>query len=98
MQGDPLSFGLTYGYSLPVSRYLNIEFSISAGYARIPYQYYIPTPDWQILIRDRDRAGVAHYFGPTKAEISLVIPIRANFKVRDTATAGIKAGKKGGER
>lgn len=98
VQGDPLSFGLTYGYSLPVSRYLNIEFSISAGYVRVPYQHYIPTPDWQILIRDRDRAGVAHYFGPTKAEISLVIPIRANFKVRDTATARIKAGKKGGER
>lgn len=88
-QGEPLSFGLSYGYSMPVSRHLNIEFSISAGYARIPYRHYVPTPDWEILIRDRDNSGVMHYFGPTKAQISLVIPIRATFKVKD---------KKGGAR
>lgn len=75
-QTEPFSAGLSYGYSLPVSKYLNLEFSLSAGYARIPYQHYIPTPDWKILIRDRDKAGTLHYFGPTKAEISLVIPIR----------------------
>lgn len=77
-QFDFMSAGLTYGYSMPISRYLNLEFSISAGYARIPYQHYIPTDDWQILIRDKNKAGTLHYVGPTKAEISLVIPIRAN--------------------
>lgn len=77
-QFDFFSAGLTYGYSMPVSKYLNLEFSISAGYANIPYQHYIPTDDWQILIRDKNNAGTLHYFGPTKAEISLVIPIRAN--------------------
>lgn len=70
------SAGLTYGYSMPVGKYLNMEFSISAGYARIPYQHYIPTPDWSLLIRDKDNAGTLHYWGPTKAEISLVIPFR----------------------
>jgi len=75
-QFEFFSAGLTYGYSMPISRYLNLEFSISAGYARIPYRHYIPTPDWEILIRDRNDAGTLHYFGPTKAEISLVIPIR----------------------
>ena len=54
----------------------DLEFSISAGYAQIPYQHYIPTEDWQILIRDKNKAGTLHYFGPTKAEISLVIPFR----------------------
>lgn len=76
-QFEFFSAGLTYGYSMPVSRNLNLEFSISAGYARIPYRHYVPTPDWEILIRDRNNAGTLHYFGPTKAEISLVIPIRA---------------------
>ena len=75
-QFDFLSAGLTYGYSMPIGKYLNLEFSISAGYARIPYQHYIPTEDWQILIRDKNDAGVLHYFGPTKAEVSLVIPFR----------------------
>lgn len=74
------SAGLTYGYSMPISKYLNLEFSISAGYAQIPYQHYIPTEDWQILIRDHNNAGTLHYIGPTKAEISLVIPIRAKIK------------------
>ena len=79
-QFDFWSAGLTYGYSMPVGKWLNLEFSISAGYARIPYQHYVPTDDWQILIRDRNDAGTLHYFGPTKAEISLVIPIRVKTK------------------
>lgn len=73
------SAGLTYGYSMPVSKWANLEFSISAGYAQIPYQHYIPTDDWQILIKDKSKAGTLHYFGPTKAEVSLVIPIKATF-------------------
>lgn len=84
-QFDFMSAGLTYGYSMPISRHLNLEFSISAGYARIPYQHYIPTEDWQILIKDRNDAGTLHYFGPTKAEISLVIPIRATFNKKGGA-------------
>lgn len=75
-QFDFWSAGLTYGYAFPIGKWLNLELSISAGYARIPYQHYIPTDDWQILIRDRYDAGALHYFGPTKAEVSLVIPFR----------------------
>ena len=79
-QFDFCSTGLTYGYSMPIGKHLNMEFSISAGYAQIPYQHYIPTDDYSILIRDDNNAGTLHYFGPTKAEISLVIPIRAKIK------------------
>jgi hypothetical protein len=79
-QFDFCSAGLTYGYSMPLGKHLNMEFSISAGYAQIPYQHYIPTEDWSLLIRDDNKAGTLHYFGPTKAEISLVIPIRAKIK------------------
>lgn len=79
-QFDFCSAGLTYGYSMPLGKHLNMEFSISAGYTQIPYQHYIPTEDWSLLIRDDNKAGTLHYFGPTKAEISLVIPIRAKIK------------------
>ena len=74
------SAGLTYGFAIPVSKLFHMEFSISAGYASIPYQHYIPTEDWEILIRDRNNAGTLHYWGPTKAEVSLVIPITTTIK------------------
>lgn len=75
-QADFTSFGLSYGYSMPIGKHLNMEFSLSAGYARIPYQHYVPTSDWQTLIKDKSEVGTLHYIGPTKAEVSLVIPIR----------------------
>jgi hypothetical protein len=89
-QGEYWSAGLTYGYSLPVSKHLNMEFTLSVGYANINYQHYIPTDDFSLLVRDDTQAGKLHYIGPTKAEISLVIPIRA--------TVGKKAANKGGDR
>lgn len=85
-QFDFWSAGLTYGYAMPVSKHLNMEFTISVGYANINYQHYIPTDDFALLVRDDNLAGKLHYIGPTKAEISLVIPIRA--------TVGKKGGKK----
>ena len=71
---------------MPVSKYLNLEFSLSVGYANIPYQHYVPTDDFSLLVRDDKLAGTLHYIGPTKAEVSLVIPIRT------------VSGKKGGRR
>ena len=85
-QFDFWSTGLTYGYAMPVGKYLNMEFSLSVGYANINYQHYVPTDDFSFLVRDPELAGKLHFFGPTKAEISLVIPIRA------------KTNKKGGTR
>ena len=79
-QFDFWSVGLTYGYAMPISKYLNLEFSLSVGYANIPYQSYRPSDDWEALIRDPYKAGTLHYFGPTKAEVSLVFPIRTKTK------------------
>lgn len=79
------SAGLTYGYVFPVSRHLNLELSASIGYARIPYQHYIPSEDWQTLWRDTEDAGVTHYFGPTKLQVSLVWPIRIQTSAREGA-------------
>ena len=84
-QFDFWSAGLTYGYAMPIAKWANLEFSISAGYASIPYQHYIPTDDYEYLIIDRNDVGRMHYFGPTKAEISLVIPIRYKTQFRRTA-------------
>lgn len=75
------SAGLTYGCAFPVSKSLNMEFSISGGYASIPYQHYIPSEDWEVLVKDINKSGTLSYYGITKVELSLVIPIRA--KVRN---------------
>ena len=60
--------GLEYGYSVPVARTLNIDFSIGAGYLGGEYKVYDPIDDHYVWRETRQR----HWFGPTKAEISLV--------------------------
>lgn len=60
--------GLEYGYSLPVSKTLNIDFSIGCGYLGGEYKVYGPIDDHYVWRETRQR----HWYGPTKAEISLV--------------------------
>lgn len=82
-QGEHWSAGISYGYSMPISRHLNLEFSVSAGYASIAYRGYTPSPDYSILWRDYAKTGRWHYFGPTKAQISLVVPFRVSYKKKN---------------
>ncbi len=79
-QGEVVSVGLTYGYAMPICKRLNLEFSLSVGYANIPYRHYIPSDDYQLLIRDYNKQGRMHYVGPTKIEVALVVPILVTFK------------------
>lgn len=63
-----LNLGLEYGYSLPVSRRLNIDFTIGAGYISGIVEKYTPSNGhyyWESTSRRT-------WIGPTKAEISLV--------------------------
>ena len=87
------SSGLTYGYVMPLGKkkhhWGNLEFSISAGYLRGKYQHYWPAEDYSELIRDPYKAGHANYIGPTKAKVSLVIPINI-FTKRASAEANQK--------
>lgn len=79
-QGEYWSVGLSYGYSRPISKHLNLELSISAGYASIAHRGYTPSPDYSILWRDYEKIGRWHYFGLTKAQVSLVVPITVKVK------------------
>lgn len=81
-QGEFFSVGLSYGYAMPIAKRLNLEFSLSAGYARIPYRHYNPTDDGELLIRDRNKTGVWHYIGPTKIEVALSVPLLLKRKVK----------------
>ena len=68
--GDKWSYGggISYGYSLPVTRRLNIDFSLGIGYLGGIYKEYIPIDNhyvWQSTKKMR-------WFGPTKAGVTLM--------------------------
>lgn len=60
--------GLEYGYSLPIGRRLNLDFGIGVGYLGGEYREYTPQDGHYLWQRTKKR----HWFGPTKAEVSLV--------------------------
>ncbi len=60
--------GVEYGYSIPVARYLNLDFTLGMGYWGGKYYEYIPLDSHYVWQATKKR----HWFGPTKAEISLV--------------------------
>lgn len=60
--------GVEYGYSLPIARRLNIDFTLGVGYLWGKYYEYIPIDNCYVWQSTNKRK----FFGPTKAEISLV--------------------------
>lgn len=62
------SAGLEYGYSLPITQRLNLDFVIGVGYWGGTYYEYLPTDNHYVWQATKQR----RWFGPTKAEMSLV--------------------------
>ena len=62
------SAGLEYGYSLPVARRLNIDFTLGAGYHTGQFYEYLPIDGHYVWQATKNRV----FIGPTKLEISLV--------------------------
>lgn len=74
-----LNTGFEYGYSLPVAKRLNIDFSIGLGYLGGNYIKYYPFDNDYYF----DKEYRMRYFGPTKVEVSLVWLIgRGNTNIR----------------
>ena len=67
---DKASFaaGVEYGYSYPIARRLNLDFTIGLGYLTGDYYEYLPMGDCYVWQATKNRK----WFGPTKAEVSLV--------------------------
>lgn len=81
-QGEYWSAGISYGYSLPVGKHCNMEFSLSLGYVNADYRHYSPDPAYEHLYRDKYRVGVLSYYGPTKLKVSFVVPITVRRRIR----------------
>lgn len=60
--------GIEYGYSLPVARRINIDFTIGFGYMGGRYLKYRPVDGGYEWLSTHS----LNWFGPTKAEVSLV--------------------------
>lgn len=60
--------GIEYGFSLPAAPRINIDFTLGVGYIGGRYYEYIPLDGHYVWQSTKQR----HWFGPTKAEISLV--------------------------
>lgn len=60
--------GISYGYSLAVSRHLHFDFTLGLGYLGGKYKTYEPQDGHYVWQETRNR----HWWGPTKLEVSLV--------------------------
>ena len=60
--------GIEYGYSMPIARRLNLDFSIGVGYLTGKYKEYLPIDTHYVWQKTSNR----HWVGPTKAEVSIV--------------------------
>lgn len=83
-QGEYWSAGVSGGWVMPLGKkkWFNLEFSAALGYLQTDYRHYMPTDEYDRLIRDKYKTGRVSYFGPTKAKISLVFPICFSRKVK----------------
>lgn len=78
-QGELWSVGATAGYAMPIGKKkrVNLEFSLSMGYMKTHFRHYLPTDSYDKLIHDP--AGDGSFYNifkyPTKAKVSLVVPI-----------------------
>lgn len=62
------ALGVEYGYSLPIAKRFSIDFTIGIGYWGGKYYKYIPLDGHYVWQATKNR----NWYGPTKAEISLV--------------------------
>ena len=59
---------LEYGYSVPIAKRLNLDFSVGVGYHWGIFHEYVPMDDCYVWQATKKR----QYLGPTKLDISLV--------------------------
>ena len=81
-QGEYIDIGVDYTYAIPLAKdRLRMEFNVGLGWIHTVARHYTPTDDYTDLIKD---PGIRHrkynFFGPTRASVSLVVPIRVKVK------------------
>ena len=90
-QGEYMDVGIDYTFGLPVgpktNKWMRIEFNIGLGWIRTYARHYEPSDDFSQLIKDPGIKNlVFDFFGPTRASVSFLLPIRVTY----TKKGGIK--------
>ena len=88
-QGEFMNVGIDYTYAMAVGKKkaIHLEFSLGVGYIYSQARKYSVIPDHGVLISDKYTKHV-RYFGPTKANVSLVVPIFKKVKPNDKTRHG----------
>lgn len=73
-----IAAGVSYGYSMPIARNLNLEFSLGIGLLRTGYEHYHARDNYQTLLWQNN--GRYTWIGPTKAKVSLVWMLNRKMK------------------
>lgn len=71
--------GVEYGYSVPLAPRFSLDFSLGIGYLGGAYKVYDPIDGCYLWQETRQR----NWFGPTKAEITLIWHIGSGYKDSD---------------
>ena len=68
-QADHFGFGgvIEYGYALPIGRRLSLDFTLGVGFQDGEYKEYDPIDNCYVW----DSTHKRHWWGPTKAEVTL---------------------------
>jgi hypothetical protein len=76
-QGEYIDLGVDYTFALPIAQNrLRLEFNFGVGFIRTWYRPYHPSSDYEDLIKEPGiRYKSTNFFGPTRAGVSLVVPI-----------------------
>ena len=83
-QGEFMNVGIDYTYAMAVGKKksVHLEFSLGVGYIYSQARKYSVIPDHGVLISDKYTKHI-RFFGPTKANVSLVVPIFKRVKPND---------------
>lgn len=76
-QGEYIDVGVDYTFALPIAdNKLRLEFNLGLGFIRTWYRPYHPSSDFEDLIKEPGiKYKSTNFFGPTRAGVSLVVPI-----------------------
>lgn len=82
-QGEYIDFGVDYTFALPIAKdRLRLEFNLGLGFIRTWYRPYHPSSDYEDLIKEPGiKYNSTNFFGPTRAGVSLVVPIIVKTKL-----------------
>lgn len=83
-QGEYWSVGASAGYAIGLGKKkkVSMNFSLALGFLQSDYRHYNPGNEYEFLIKDPYNIGKYTWMGPTKAKVTLCVPINTLVRKR----------------